>query len=75
MLLHDTIGVKKNHHNFIKVVIFVINYKGEKKVNSEYLCHLTFTIFKFILKSFLFLENMSMISPYIFLKKKKGSME
>ena len=60
MLLHDTINVKKkSHHNFIRVMIFVIYYKGEKKVGNENLCHLTFTLSKFILKSFLFLEMVS----------------
>ena len=36
-----------------------------------YLCHLTFILFKFTLKNFLFLKIMfeTMISPSIFLKK------
>ena len=37
VLLHDTIGVKKkSHHNFIRILIFVIYYKGGKKVTSVY---------------------------------------
>ena len=35
---------KKGNHNFMKVMIFVIYYKGEKKMGSEYLCHLTFIL-------------------------------
>ena len=59
---------KKSHHNFIKVVIFVIYYKGVKKVCSGYLSHLTFTLSKFTLKNFIFLEIVSdsMVSPSIF---------
>ena len=59
---------KKSHHNFIKVVIFVIYYKGVKKVRSWYLSHLTFTLSKFTLKNFIFLEMVSdtMVSPSIF---------
>ena len=30
---------KKNYHNFIKVVIFVIYYNGWNKVGNGYLCH------------------------------------
>ena len=38
-------------------------------MDSGYLCYLTFTHFKFILKNFMFLEIMSdtMVSPNIFL--------
>ena len=38
-------------------------------MGSEYLCHLTFTLSKFTLKKFLFLEMVSdtMMSPSIFL--------
>ena len=38
-------------------------------MGSWYLCHLTFTFFKFIIKNFLFLEIVSatMVSPNIFL--------
>ena len=60
---------KKSHHNFIRIVIFVIYYKGVKKVISGYLCHLTFTLSKFTFKNFLFLKIVSntMVSPNIFL--------
>ena len=39
-----------------------------KKVGSEYLCHLTFTLFKFILKNFIILEMMfiPMVSSNVF---------
>ena len=38
-------------------------------MDDEYLCHLTFTLSKFILKNILFLEIVSdtMVSPSIFL--------
>ena len=38
-------------------------------MDSEYLCHLTFTLSKFILKNFIFLEMLSdtIVSPSIFL--------
>ena len=67
---------KKNHHNFIMVVIFVIYYKGMKKMDNGYLNRLTFTLFKFTLKNFLFLKMVSdsMVSQhflsYIYKKKK-----
>ena len=61
---------KKSHHNFIRVATFVIYYKGGKRVGNEYLCHLTFTIFKFTLKNFIFLEMMYiMVSLNIFFLK------
>ena len=51
-------------------MIFVIYYKGKKKVGSGYLCHLTFTLSKFILKNFLFLKmgSYTMVLLSIFLK-------
>ena len=49
---------KISYYNFIRIVIFVIYYKREKKVDSKYLCHLTFILFKFNIKNFLFLEIM-----------------
>ena len=69
MLLYDNTSVKKNHHNFLRVMIFVIYYKVWKKVGIEYLCYLTFTFFKFSLKT-LYLEIVSDIKhfPFFFCK-------
>ena len=37
MLLCNIIGIKeKCNHDFIKVIIFVIYYKGGKKIGYEY---------------------------------------
>ena len=58
---------KKIHHNFLRVVIFDIYFKGGKKVGCRYLCHLTFMLSKFTLKNFIFLEMVYdiMVSPNI----------
>ena len=49
-----------------------MGYKGEKKIGSVYLCHLTSTLFKFILKNFIFLEIVSatIVLPNIFIANK-----
>ena len=49
-------------------MIFVIYYKGGKKVGGRYLCHLTFILSKFTLKNFIFLEMVydTIVSPNIF---------
>ena len=49
-------------------MIFIIYYKGEKKIDSEYLCYLIFIFFKFIFKKFIFLKMMSdiIMLPNIF---------
>ena len=41
-------------------------------MGNGYLCHLTFTLFKFTLKNFIFLEILpdTMVSPSIFLNYK-----
>ena len=59
VLLHDTRCQKKSYYNFIRVVIFIIYYKGWEKIGNKYLCHLIFTLSKFTFKNFLFLEIVS----------------
>ena len=75
VLLYDTTSIKKKrHHNFIRIIIFVIYYKIGKKMGSKYLYHLIFTLFKFTLKNFLFLKMISeiMMSPTFSMVKKGG---
>ena len=53
-----------------------MGYKGGKKIGNGYLCHLISTLFKFILKNFIFLEMVSItiVLPSIFIANKSSDV-